>query len=180
MFTARIRRRIVVACGKRVAFMNEMMTAIRLIKMYAWEEPFMDRLKALRAEELRHLRSSALVMSINMAINPSVTLISAIVTFVTLTGAGHPITAPEAFTLFSVFTSLQFTIGSLNHTMRAIAECKVALSRLSVFLDLPEHVQPAKTSEDLDKDVALKVSGGNLGWYKGTTSKKGEASIILP
>ena len=48
-----IRRRVVVAADKRVALMNEILNSIRLIKMYAWEEPFIEKIKGLRSVEIR-------------------------------------------------------------------------------------------------------------------------------
>ena len=48
-----IRRRVVVTTDKRVALMNEILTSIRLIKMYAWEEPFIEKIKELRSREIR-------------------------------------------------------------------------------------------------------------------------------
>ena len=48
-----IRRRVVVAADKRVALMNEILNSIRLIKMYAWEEPFIEKIRGLRSVEIR-------------------------------------------------------------------------------------------------------------------------------
>ncbi|RKP06702.1 P-loop containing nucleoside triphosphate hydrolase protein, partial [Thamnocephalis sphaerospora] len=40
----------------RVSAISEILTTLRVIKCYAWEIFFRDRVKAIRAEELRHLR----------------------------------------------------------------------------------------------------------------------------
>ena len=53
-----IRRRAVVASDKRVALMNEILNSIRLIKMYAWEEPFIEKIKGLRSAEIRYVKSN--------------------------------------------------------------------------------------------------------------------------
>ena len=47
-----------VASDKRVALMNEILNSIRLIKMYAWEEPFIEKIKGLRSVEIRYVTSN--------------------------------------------------------------------------------------------------------------------------
>ena len=53
---SRLRARAVPITDRRVGQMNEIISAIRLIKMYAWEQPFRDRVKCIRAEEMRFLQ----------------------------------------------------------------------------------------------------------------------------
>lgn len=45
---------------------------------------------------------------------------------------GYPLKAPEAFTIFSVFNAMQFTVGVLPFTVRSIAEARISLNRIQV------------------------------------------------
>ena len=40
IFLGRLRRRTIVVTDQRVRFMNELLTCVKFIKMYAWEKPF--------------------------------------------------------------------------------------------------------------------------------------------
>jgi hypothetical protein len=91
-----------------------------------------------------------------------------------------------------MFTSLQFTIHTLAHTIRCISEGKVGLNRLQEFLELPEYVQPSGSGSDIvvggdgdcDSDgeekedvTAIKVTGANMAWRKPV--KIGEGKDIV-
>lgn len=45
---------------------------------------------------------------------------------------GYSLKSAEAFTIFSVFNAMQFTVGVLPFTIRSIAEAKISLSRIQV------------------------------------------------
>ena len=49
------------------------------------------------------------------------------------------LTASVAFTLFSVFTALQFSVATLPIAIRSLTEAKVSYDRLKNFLLLPEY-----------------------------------------
>ena len=51
----------------------------------------------------------------------------------------YDLTAPVAFTLFSIFTALQFTVATLPIAIKSIAESRVCLDRFKKFLLLPEY-----------------------------------------
>ena len=72
-----------------------------------------------------------------------------------------------AFTVFSIFTSLQFTVGTLPFCLRCIAEGRVAFKRLEKFLMLPEHSKPDTGGEDLKQQgLSIKINIASLGWAK--------------
>ena len=53
--------------------------------MYAWEEPFIERIKRLRNEEVKSLRKAAILQSVSISFSPSITIIAAIFTFFAIT-----------------------------------------------------------------------------------------------
>ena len=70
---------------KRVALMNELINSIQLVKMYAWERPFFEKIQSVRKDELKLLRRSAFLQSISFSVTPTITIIAAVVTFFCLT-----------------------------------------------------------------------------------------------
>jgi hypothetical protein len=48
--TSVLRLRVVAVTDKRVTLMNEIVGAMRLIKMYAWEDPFRRRVLDIRRQ----------------------------------------------------------------------------------------------------------------------------------
>ncbi len=80
-----LRRRALPFTDRRTSLMNEIVSAIRLVKMYAWEESFLERVKEARAQEVKHLRKAAFVQSFSLAVTPSITVVAAVATIVALT-----------------------------------------------------------------------------------------------
>ena len=83
--TSLIRGKMAPITDKRVALMNELINSIQLVKMYAWEKPFFEKIQSVRKDELKLLRRSAFLQSISFSVTPTITIIAAVVTFFCLT-----------------------------------------------------------------------------------------------
>ncbi len=80
---------------------------------------------------------------------------------------GFRLTAPDAFTLFSIFTALQFTVGVLPHSLRAMAESRVSIARLQQFMDLPEYRRTVGEKEEegeAGRKTVIRLEGATMGW----------------
>ena len=83
--TSIIRGKMAPITDKRVALMNELINSIQLVKMYAWERPFFEKIQSVRKDELKLLRRSAFLQSVSFSVTPTITIIAAVVTFFCLT-----------------------------------------------------------------------------------------------
>ena len=63
-----VRARTAAATDARVKTTNEILSGIRALRMYAWEEPFRQLVEDQRAREIRNVRTSALVRGLNLSI----------------------------------------------------------------------------------------------------------------
>ncbi|TRY70687.1 hypothetical protein TCAL_10025 [Tigriopus californicus] len=82
---------------------------------------------------------------------------------------GYRLTTPEAFTVFSVFVALQFTVGTLPYALKCLAEANVSFQRLQRFMELPEYVNPCSMNFDDDdeaKTLRLLLKNATLAWTK--------------
>ncbi|KAF5828549.1 hypothetical protein DUNSADRAFT_17458 [Dunaliella salina] len=66
------RREMLKQTDARVKLASEIITGIKAIKLYAWEEAYMDRVKELRETELRHIRHTQLLAMFNIGMCASV------------------------------------------------------------------------------------------------------------
>ena len=83
--TAHFKRKVLVHTDKRVSLMNEVINSIRLIKMYAWEDSFNEKIQNIRLDEMRALQKTAFLQSISFSITPCITVVAAVVTIIALT-----------------------------------------------------------------------------------------------
>nr|AHK05653.1 ATP-binding cassette transporter sub-family C member 5 [Tigriopus japonicus] len=165
---SKMRLKIVHVTDKRTTQMNEILNSIRLIKIYGWEKSFEERIHKIRRQEIKELRKAAFLQSAFTSITPSVTIIATIVTFFALTASGYRLTTPEAFTVFSVFVSLQFTVGTLPYALKCLAEANVSFQRLQKFMELPEYANPSSIHFDGEeaKNLRLRMKNATLAWTK--------------
>ena len=64
----RAREKVVRVMDGRVNKMSELINSIRLIKMYAWEKPFLERILTMKGEEMKEMRKSGLLGSITLTL----------------------------------------------------------------------------------------------------------------
>nr|XP_045601897.1 ATP-binding cassette sub-family C member 5-like isoform X2 [Procambarus clarkii] len=104
--TGYLRRKTIAVTDERVRMVNELLTCVKLIKMYAWEKSFASTIAEIRCRERRLLEKSAYVQSISLAMAPTVPIIAAIVTFLAHIGAGYNLTAAQTYSLLMVFSTV--------------------------------------------------------------------------
>ncbi len=96
--------------SKRVHIMSEILTAIKLIKFYAWEQPFFDRICEIRKKELNLLKKEMILTATNFAIVITVPVSCALLTFLTYWKMGNVLNPVIGFTIISVFNTLRYPL----------------------------------------------------------------------
>ncbi|XP_062381432.1 ATP-binding cassette sub-family C member 12-like [Sardina pilchardus] len=134
------RRKAVTVTDSRVRTMNEVLTCIKLIKMYAWEESFEKKITEIRKKEKSLLQRAGYVQSVNTANTAIVPALATILTFITHTLLGLPLDPSTAFTIMAVFNTMNFYLAFMPYFIKCLAEGIVSLSRLKklMLLQNPE------------------------------------------
>ncbi|KAM7146748.1 ATP-binding cassette sub-family C member 12-like isoform 3-T4 [Macrochelys suwanniensis] len=91
--TSVFRRAAMSVTDTRVGMMNEILTCIKLIKMYAWEKSFAKAIKGIRNVERKILEKAGYVQSVNSALTPIVSTLAIVMTFVLHTLLKQELTA---------------------------------------------------------------------------------------
>ncbi|XP_053403770.1 ATP-binding cassette sub-family C member 5-like isoform X1 [Mercenaria mercenaria] len=164
------RRKCIVVTDKRVRMMNELLTCIKLIKMYAWEKSFAKAISVIRAEERGILEKGAYVQSISTATAPIVPVMGAVFTFLAYVLTGNELTAVKAFTITAVLNSMRFTLGVLPFSVKALADAKVSFKRYKSIL-LMDEMTPHPWQVFNDK-YALVLNHTTFKWDKDSTAEK--------
>ncbi|KAF4010671.1 hypothetical protein G4228_001928 [Cervus hanglu yarkandensis] len=98
MFLAKLnsafRRSAISVTDKRVQTMNEFLTCIKLIKMYAWEKSFTNTIQGIRKKERKLLEKAGFVQSGNSALTPIASTIAIVLTFTCHILLRRKLTAP--------------------------------------------------------------------------------------
>lgn len=162
--TTYLRRKCIFATDNRVRVMNELLTCIKLIKMYAWEKPFAQKIADIRQVEKGLLEKGAIVQSISTSTAGMVPVIGSTLTFVAMVSAGNDLTAAEAFSFVALLNSLRFVLGVLPYGIKSIAEASVAVKRFGSVL-LMEEMEPQRGTKSKPPDgVAMEIKDATLTW----------------
>jgi ATP-binding cassette, subfamily C (CFTR/MRP), member 1 len=104
-----VRRLKVFTTDRRVKLMNEILNGIRIIKYYAWEAPFIERISKVREEELILLRKIAMIVAIFFTfLLMAVPTFLPVLVFYTYVKLGNQLDAAKAFTAIALFNLMQF------------------------------------------------------------------------
>ncbi|XP_033609843.1 multidrug resistance-associated protein 5 isoform X2 [Cryptotermes secundus] len=159
--TSMVRIKTVKVTDQRVGLMSEILNSIRLIKMYAWEDSFANKIADVRNMERKQLQTAAFLQSFSNTITPAITLLASISTFLGYSFTGNNLFATEAFTIFSVFTAMQFTVGTLPYGIKCLAEANVSCQKLQKFVLRPNYESPVIKS--VGRNI-IEIKDGTFSW----------------
>lgn len=131
--------------------MDEIISGVQVIKMYAWEKPFCAMVELARKLELRVVTKSSYIRGIYMTFNLFTTRMALYCTLVTILMFGNELTVDKVFVVSSYFNILAQTMtGMFVRGFAELAECMVAIRRLQGFLVFDEFQGSniSKTSSD--------------------------------
>ncbi|XP_060041594.1 ATP-binding cassette sub-family C member 12 isoform X3 [Erinaceus europaeus] len=173
MFMAKLnsafRRSAISMTDKRVQIMNEFLTCIKLIKMYAWEKSFTNTIREVRKRERKLLEKAGFVQSGNSALAPIVSTIAIVLTFSCHILLRHKLTAPVAFSVIAMFNVMKFSIAILPFSVKAMAEANVSLRRMKKILI--NKSPPSYITQPEDPDTVLLLANATLTWEQESTRR---------
>lgn len=140
---------------ERVRLMDEILSGIQVIKMYAWEKPFAKLIKFARKAELKIITKSSYVRGLYMTFNLFTTRVALFSTLITLALTDKPITASAAFVLMSYLNLVSHTMSQMFvRGISEMAELIVAIHRLEEFMlnDEFDAQKPLSISDNNEED----------------------------
>ncbi|XP_061243073.1 ATP-binding cassette sub-family C member 12 isoform X1 [Bos javanicus] len=175
MFLAKLnsafRRSAISVTDKRVQTMNEFLTCIKLIKMYAWEKSFTNTIRGIRKKERKLLEKAGFVQSGNSALAPIASTMAIVLTFTCHILLRRKLTAPVAFSVIAMFNVMKFSIAILPFSVKAAAEANVSLRRMKKILIAKSP--PSYITQPEDPDTVLLLANATLTWEQETSRKSG-------
>ncbi|XP_030837464.1 multidrug resistance-associated protein 5 isoform X2 [Strongylocentrotus purpuratus] len=161
---AHFRRQAIQITDKRVRLMNEVISSIKLIKMYAWEMPFSQKISNMRGEEQKALQKGGYMQSLSTMCLPLVPVLSTMLTLVLHTSLGNNLTPAQAFSYISCLTAMRIILVMTPLGIKAVSESVVAFPRIKELL-LMEDIKPF-TNKPSSSDHALEIVKATFAWDK--------------
>ncbi|XP_077843254.1 multidrug resistance-associated protein 1 isoform X3 [Macaca mulatta] len=127
----------------RIKLMNEILNGIKVLKLYAWELAFKDKVLAIRQEELKVLKKSAYLAAVGTftwVCTPFLVALCTFAVYVTI-DKNNILDAQKAFVSLALFNILRFPLNILPMVISSIVQASVSLKRLRIFLS-HEELEP--------------------------------------
>ncbi|OXA60234.1 Multidrug resistance-associated protein 4 [Folsomia candida] len=167
MLSRNLRFKIAQKSDERNRLMNEIIVAIRVIKMYAWELPFSSLINQVRKEEVKVIQKRAYLKSFYLSLFLSSKKFIPYLAFLTYVSVGHTLTADKVFFAVTIFDIIIANmVSTLPSAAAGCGELVVAVKRIESFLLLEEKtVNNAKLDirqENGESEVVPSIKMHNL------------------
>ncbi|XP_031637722.1 multidrug resistance-associated protein 4-like, partial [Contarinia nasturtii] len=139
--TSKFRLQTAILTDERIRFMDEIISGVQVIKMYAWEKPFTKLITYARKMELKVIQKTSFIRAVHMSAMLFTTRLALFFTMLAIVSIDGPnAITPDRIFVISGYFSLVSHVMSQRYA-RGIAETAevfVALGRLESFLHLDE------------------------------------------
>ncbi|XP_067656381.1 multidrug resistance-associated protein 1-like [Haliotis asinina] len=152
---------------ERLKFMNEVLTGIKVLKLYAWEDSFRDRIAAIRSKEVRILQKLAILNSVNTFCFTGAPTLVTLISFVTyvMLSDDHYLDSQTAFVSLSLFTLIRQPMNSLPNCVSMVVQAFVSIKRLSNYMT-GEDLDSDSVTSDTETGMALSIRNGSFTWNR--------------
>ncbi|XP_069129773.1 ATP-binding cassette sub-family C member 5-like isoform X1 [Argopecten irradians] len=151
-----LRRKTLLWTDIRIRKMNELLSSMKLIKMYAWEESFKHSVLGIRDTETKPLLLSTILNLICNAVipmSPSLAIVATIALYVT---AGNHLTASTAFGIVSTIHFMKIIVSFVPFASRIFGETRISFERIKDFMLEEEFEPPGCDVEDKENAIELR------------------------
>lgn len=151
----------------RIKHMNEVLNGMKVLKLYAWEEAFEERVDDSRKKELIELRKAEYLQAFGSLCWNMSSYLVALATFAVYVqiSPDNILDANKAFVSLSLFNILRYPMSILQPCIQFFVQALVAMSRLRKYLLLPE-LDEDNVTFDKHASHAISIRDGKFSWNK--------------
>ncbi|XP_059361140.1 ATP-binding cassette sub-family C member 9-like isoform X2 [Carassius carassius] len=136
---------------------TEILKGIKLLKLYAWENIFCDRVEETRGKELTSLKTFSLYTSMSIFMNVAIPIAAVLATFVTHAYVEEVRLSPaRAFASLALFHILVTPLFLLSTVVRFAVKALVSVQKLSEFLQSDEIGDDSWRNAEVSLEVGKK------------------------
>nr|XP_025966921.1 canalicular multispecific organic anion transporter 1 [Dromaius novaehollandiae] len=150
---------------ERMKIMSEILSGIKILKLFAWEPSFEKRIKEIRARELRDLRNFSYLQSVSVFVFNSAPFLVSLASFAVyvLVDENNILDAQKAFTAISLFNVLRFPMTMLPMVISTLVQTNVSTERLERYL-AGEDLDTSAIHHDPIAGNAVRFSEATFAW----------------
>ena len=154
---SRLRKQILTRTDERVRLMNEIIPAMRVIKMYTWEKPFAHLVENARKLEVAKIKMTAILRGINLALFfVSSKILTFLILILFIVFYEGQLTAENVFVTISLIDQMRVHMTLyFPYGISTGAETLVSTNRIQEFLLLDEVSDSGKIER---QDIHVRIN----------------------
>lgn len=145
----------------RIKLTKEIMSGVRIIKYFAWEKPFGEKIKAIRSLEIKYIIYIFACWVMLTTVVESVPVLQPVIIFYAYSMLGNSLTYSKAFTSLSLFTLLTGPISALPGFFQQYFNATVACDRILKVLNSDDREVYVTNAES---KFAINLEEASFGW----------------
>ncbi|XP_071552963.1 ATP-binding cassette sub-family C member 4-like isoform X4 [Panulirus ornatus] len=158
---------------ERVRIMNEIINAMRVIKMYTWEKPFTALIEEARKHEIDVIMRTNYYRAVNMSLFFTSSKVIVFLALLTYILTGNVLTAEKVFVTSSLINNVRLVMTLFFPFGIAMgSETLISCKRLQEFLEMEEREDTNRVQRSnlrpKQKDCGLVVAGLTAKWSDAT------------
>ncbi|KAI9004971.1 P-loop containing nucleoside triphosphate hydrolase protein [Hyaloraphidium curvatum] len=168
-FTMAYRKAANKLTDQRVKVTGELVSGIRVIKLYGWGDAMLKHLSELREEELRIIRKASLLRAFVMSIYVLQPVLASMGMFATYAALGGSMNAATILGSLAYMNVLRFPLMSLPTSISTVGDALVSLKRLQALL----------MADELDEKAIGHPGLGTTGTTDSVASASSPVAIVV-
>ncbi|KAG0096414.1 hypothetical protein BGZ93_004576 [Podila epicladia] len=167
---APIRKRASQFTDSRIRLTTEVLQGIKVIKFFAWENSFLQKLSDIRSQELKNVGKLLHIRGMVAATSASLPVFASALSFVLYVALDNKLEAKIVFPALAYFTVLRVPLMVLPSCYTAITDAYVAMKRIEKFL-LSEEAAPIPPPVP-DHEFSMSIKNASFLWDQLPTAPK--------
>uniref|UniRef100_A0A8C9PWW0 Multidrug resistance-associated protein 1-like n=1 Tax=Spermophilus dauricus TaxID=99837 RepID=A0A8C9PWW0_SPEDA len=151
----------------QIKLLKEILHGIKILKLYAWEPAYKNKIIKIRDQELEFQKSSTYLSVCSMLMLTCIPFLVSLATFGVYFSLdeGNILTATKAFTSMSLFNILRIPLFDLPTVISAVVQTRISLCRLEDFLN-SEELSLRNIETNYIGDHAIGFTNASFSWDK--------------
>ncbi|XP_014250122.1 multidrug resistance-associated protein 1 isoform X2 [Cimex lectularius] len=150
---------------ERVKMMNEILSGIKVLKLYAWEPSFEKQVLRIREKEVKVLKQAAYFNATTSFIWACAPFLVSAMTFTVyiISDDNNILDASKAFVALALFNIMRIPLTMLPMVLVACVEASVSVKRINKFMN-SEELDPDSITHDDKPEEPLLMEDGSFKW----------------
>ncbi|ORX63009.1 PSS-domain-containing protein, partial [Hesseltinella vesiculosa] len=173
----KVHQRVMACTDKRIKLMSELLNAIRIVKFFAWENEFRQRIQGARKVELKAAKSRLMMfMWMNNAyfLIPVLTMVAVFFSYTRT----HILTASISFSALSLFNTFKSIMDQLPAISTFFLQAKVSVGRIESFLH-EDDVKSTIVQPTADVSLGL-INDASFSWENDAATSPASSGTSTP